>query len=245
MADLEKVIPGWTTGEWTVPEWSFDGPPALLINHMQVGIAGTGANSGAPHAQEKAAMDALGTIDKQRQLIAAFRRRGLPIVFMSVVQDPIGYLPKWGIIFEMGRHVAPSGHLNNPTNVAMAEVIDELGRRPEEPLLYHTGICPMTGSHLEDYLRQFGVRDIVLTGWTAHSTLYNSVVQLTDHWFSVVVPADATGAPERDADCADMVLRKMMRMWCLVSSVDDVIAHLPDNGPLDAVTDDVAHATHT
>ena len=44
---------------------------------------------------------------------------------------------------------------------------------------------------------------------------------------SVVVPRYATGAPERDADCAEVVLNKMMRMWELVTTVDDLIAHLP------------------
>lgn len=228
MADLEDKIPGWTTGEWEVPEWKFDATPALVINHMQMGIAGSGEMSGAPYSQEKEAMDALNTIEKQKQLIAAFRERKLPIVFMSVVPDPIGYLPKWGFIFEMSKFTAPKGHLNNLKLAELCEVMPEVGRLPEEPLLYHTGTCPMTGSHLNEYLRQFGVREIVLTGWTAHSTLYNSIVQLTNNWYSVVVPKDASGAPERDKDCADIVLRKMMRMWGLVTTVDDVIAHLPN-----------------
>ena len=229
MADLEDEIPGWVTGEWEVPEWSFDGNPALVVNHMQVGIAGTGEFSGAPHSQELVQMEKLGTIEKQRQLIAAFRERNLPVVFMSVVPNPIGYVPKWGFIFQMTGTVGPKGHLNNPKTAELAEVIDEMGRLPEEPLLYHTGTSPMTGSHLEEYLRQFAVRDIVLTGWTAHSTLYNSVVQLTNAFYSVVVPGDATGAPERDADAAEIVLTKMMRMWGLVTTVDDVVSHLPDN----------------
>jgi nicotinamidase-related amidase len=227
MADLEHVIPGWVDGKWEVPEWSFDGNPALIINHMQVGIAGTGEFSGAPHSQEKKAMDRLGTIERQKKLIAAFRERNLPLVFMSVIPDPIGYLPKWGFIFEMSKLKAPKGQLNNPKLAELTEVMPEMGRRPEEPLFYHTGHSPLTGNHLEEYLRQFCVRDIVLTGWTAHSTLYNSMIQFTNHWYSVVVPRDATGAPERDQDCADVVLNKMMRMWGLVTTVDDVIAHLP------------------
>lgn len=229
MADLQDKIPGWETGEWVVPKWSFDGNPALIINHMQVGIAGSGVMSGAPYAQEKKAMDELGTIEKQKKLIAAFRERNLPVVFISVIPDPINYLPKWGFIFEMSKYAAPKGHLNNKRLAELCEVMPEMGRRPEEPVLCHTGHSPMTGSHLEEYLRQFGVRDIVLTGWTAHSTLYNSLVQFTNHWYSVVVPQDASGAPARDADCADIVFRKMMRMWGLVTTVDDVIAHLPNN----------------
>ncbi len=227
MADLEGVIPGWVDGKWQVPEWSFDGEPALVINHMQVGIAGTGEFSGAPFGQEKEQMERLGTIAHQKKLIAAFRERNLPVIFMSVIPNPINYLPKWGFIFEMTGKVGPKGLLNNPKTAELGEVIVEMGRLPGEPLFYHTGHSPLTGNHLMEYLRQFNVRDIVLTGWTAHSTLYNSLLQLTNHWYSVVVPGDATGAPDRDMDCADIVLSKMMRMWGLVTTVSDVIAHLP------------------
>jgi len=229
MADMRDSIPGWETGDWELPEWSFDGNPALIINHMQVGIAGTGKYSGAPFEQELQAMEELGTIAKQKQLIAAFRERNLPVVFISVIPNPIGYLPKWGFIFDMNAAKAPMGNLNNRELTDLTEVIPELGRLPGEPLLYHTGNSPMTSSHVDAYLRQFDVHDIVLTGWTAHSTLYNSIVQFTNDFYSVVVPGDATGAPARDADCADIVLRKMMRMWGLVTTVDDVITHLPDN----------------
>jgi len=229
MADLKGIIPGWETGEWKVPEWSFDGNPALIINHMQVGIAGTGEYSGAPFEQEVKAMKKLGTIEKQKKLIAAFRERNLPVIFVSVIANAIGFIPKWGFILEMTRLKAPKGNLDNPRVKELCEVIPELGRLPEEPLFYHTSHSPLTGNNLEHYLRNLGVKDIVLTGWTAHSTLYNSLIQFTDRYFSVVIPKDATGAPERDADCADIVLRKMARMWGLVTTVDDVIVHLPDN----------------
>jgi len=232
MAELSGIIPGWDNGDWEVPEWSFDGNPALVINHMQVGIAGTGKMSGAPFAQEKEAMERLNTIAMQKKLIAAFREKKLPVVFVSVIPNPIGYLPKWGHIFEMSKLTAPEGRLNNKDLDELTQIIPEMGKLPEEPLLYHTGHSPMTGSHLEEYLRQFGVRDIVMTGWTAHSTLYNSMVQLTNAWFSVVVPRDATGAPKRDEICAETVLNRMMRMWGLVTTVDDVIAHLPEYKPL-------------
>jgi nicotinamidase-related amidase len=227
MADLDDVIPGWSTGDWQVPEWSFDSTPALVVNHMQMGIVGTGQYSGAPIAQERKQMERLGTIKQQKKLIDAFRERNLPVIFMSVVPNPIGYVPKWGFIFQMVNNVVAAGRTDNPELAKAVQVIDEMGRLPHEPLLLHTGHSPMTGSHLEEYVRQFGTREIVMTGWTAHSTLYNSMVQLTDKWFSVVVPADATGAPDRDLEAADIVLKKMMRMWGLVTSVDDVIEHLP------------------
>jgi len=229
MADLEKEIPGWLDGKWEEGDWSFDGNPALVINHMQKGIAGGGKFSGAPYSQEKEAMDRLDTIAMQKKLIAAFRERNLPVIFVSVIPNPIGILPKWGHIFEMSRLCSPLGLLDNPEMADGCQIMPEMGRLPSEPVFYHTGHSPLTGNHLEDYLKFLHVTDIVLTGWTAHSTLYNSLLQFTNHWFSVVVPKDATGAPARDAECAEMVLRRMMWMYGLVSTVDNVIARLPDN----------------
>ena len=107
-------------------------------------------------------------------------------------------MPKWGFIFDMLRRCAPPGNPNNPEVAEMIQVIPELGRKPEEPLLGHTGTCLFTGSNLNEYLRHHGVTDLVITGFTAHSTVYNSVIQATDMYFSVVVPRDSTGSPGRD-----------------------------------------------
>lgn len=224
MADM--AIPGWKDGKWKVPKWKFDGNPALIINHMQVGIVGTGEFSGSPHEQEAKSIEEGDIIGYQKKLLKAFRGKKLPIIFVSVIPNPIGILPKWGFIFEMSAAKAPAGRLNNAKLAKLTEVIPELGRRPDEQLVYHTGTCPFTGSHLEEVLRHHGVKDLVLCGYTAHSTIYNTVVQATNHWYSVVVPREATGAPERDKDCAEIVLNKMIRMWGLVTTVDDVIAHL-------------------
>lgn len=229
VVDLSKEIPGFDNGAYEVPEWVFDGNPALVINHMQEGIAGTGKFSGAPFDQEVAAMKRYNTIENQKKLIAAFRERNLPIFWVAVVPNPIEFTPKWGFIYEMNDACAPAGHLDNPEVAEAVQIMKELGRLPSEPLFCHTGCCPLTDNHLEVMLRRHNVQDIVLTGWTIHSTLYNSLIQLTDHYFSVVVPKDCSGSPERDEDCMQVVMNKMMRMYGLVTTLDDVIAHLPDN----------------
>ena len=226
-AKLNEDIPGWSTGEWAVPVWKFDGRPALIINHMQQGIVGTGRFTGAPVEQQKAYLDSHPEIiGNQKKLLAAFREKGYPIVFISVIPDPIGYVPKWGFIFDMLRRCAPHGNPSNPEVAEMIEVIPELGRRPEEPLLGHTGTCLFTGSNLNEYLRHEGVTDLVITGFTAHSTVYNSVIQATDMYYSVVVPRDSTGSPGRDEQLAGVVLDQMMRMYALVTTTDEIISHL-------------------
>jgi nicotinamidase-related amidase len=222
MADLSSM-PGFKDGKWEVPEWSFDGDPALVICHMQMAVVGS--KEGA-FAEEREAIDRLGIIEQQKKLIAAFREKRLPICFVAVIMDGFGSLPKWGFIFDIGRQMAPKGHLDNPIVAGGCGIIPELGRLTEEPVFCHQSHSPLTGSMLGEYLRQLSVKEIVLTGWTAHSILYNAMLDFTRQWFSVVVPQDATGSSARDQDCADVVLNKMMRTWGLVTTVEDVIAHL-------------------
>jgi nicotinamidase-related amidase len=116
---------------------------------MQMGIAGSGKFSGAPFAQEKKAMDELNTIAMQKKLIAAFREKNLPVIFVAVMSDPINYLPKWGFIFEMSKITAPKGYLDNPELAEGCKIIPELGRLGGTVFIHRHSL--MTGTHLEEY----------------------------------------------------------------------------------------------
>lgn len=238
LLDLNEVIPGWSTYDFSIPEWKFDGKPALLISHMQEGIVGKGPYGGwmggAPKEQQQAHLASTDIIPNQKKLLAAFRERNLPIIF-AVVSPPthLGFYPKWGFIWRMMASRAPiesvpADNLNSdPAIQAMVQIIPELERRPNEPLLIHTGAALFTGTNLNDILRHHCVNEVVMTGYTVHSTVYNSVIQLCDHYYSVVVPIDSTGGPDRDAPSPEVVSTKMIQMYGLATTTDDVIAHLP------------------
>jgi nicotinamidase-related amidase len=226
--DLDKAIPGWSTGKWTVPEWKFDRTPVLIINHMQEGIVGEGRISGAPKEQTHAYLDSHPyIIANQKKLLAAFREKKLPIFFISVVTNPVGAVPKWGFIFRMVSARSPLGTVDNPEVKELVQVIPEMGRRPEEPLLYHTLGGLFAGTSLEELMRPYGVQEMVITGFTAHSTVYNSVIEAIGKGYSVVIPRDSTGSPGRDQGCDEFVFDRLMPMYALVTTTDDVIKHLP------------------
>jgi nicotinamidase-related amidase len=194
---------------------------------MQEGIVGGGRFTGAPMDQQKAYFDSHpNIIANQKKLLAAFREKKLPIYFVSVIPNPITFVPKWGFIFQMVSHRSPKGYLDNPELKELVQIIPEMGRRPDERLVCHTGTCLFTGSHLEEMLRHEKVEDLVITGFTAHSTLYNSVIQATDKYYSVVIPRDSTGSFGRDEGCDDFVFDRMMPMYSLVTTTDDIIKHL-------------------
>jgi len=226
--DLDEIIPGWSTGKFTIPEWKFDRKPALILNHMQDGIVGSGTYSGSPVEQMREYMKSHPQlIGNQKKLLAAFRERKLPIFFVCCLPRPLGFYPKWGFIFRMATAAAPLGYLDNPEVREGCQVIPDLERRPEEQILYHTGTSLFNGTNLEQVLRHHGVEELVLSGFTAHSTVYNSVVIATDLYYSVVVPRDSTGSPGRDTGNDDFVFDKLMPMYALVTTTDDVIKHLP------------------
>lgn len=228
LPNMEDVVPGWRTGKYEPQEWSFDGRPALIINHMQEGIVGGGRFNGGPVDQTQAYLKSHPhLIANQKKLLAAFREKKLPIFFVSVLPNPIGIIPKWGFIFKMTKARSPLGWLDNPELKEAVQIIPQMGKLPEERHVFHTGTCLFTGSHLEEMLRFENVRDLVITGFTAHSTLYNSVIQATDKYYSVVIPRDSSGSPGRDEGCDEFVFDRMMPMYSLVTTTDDIIKHLP------------------
>jgi nicotinamidase-related amidase len=222
----EMAITGWKDGKWKVPDWKMDGKPALIVVHMQQGIVGKGTFSGAPHEQEIENIKEFGIVDKQKALLKAFRDKKLPVIFVNVLPNPLGFLPPWGFIFKMTKEKSPVGLLDNPALRAEVEVIPEMERKPSDYVLYHTGICAFTNSHLDIVLKHEGVKSVVITGYTGHSSVYNACIQAADLWYSVIIPRDSTGAPARDQRAFDAVMDLMAQAWALITTTEDVIAHL-------------------
>lgn len=223
---LNSAIIGWDDGKWEMPKWEMDGKPALLVIHMQQGIAGKGTFSGGPIYQQVKDIKESGIIKKQKALLKAFREKKLPVIFVNVIPNPIGFVPSFGFIFRMIKEKkAPIGYLDNPTLRAEVEVIPEMERQPSDYLLYHTSISAFN-SDLDAVLKHHCVRTVVITGYTAHSSVYNTCIRAADLWYSVIVPRDATSSPARDYQAYKAVMEQMIWMYGMVSTTDDVIAHL-------------------
>lgn len=238
--NLNDTITGWDDGEFQPPEhWEFDGNPALVVCHMQEGIVGRGKYgamfTGCPADQEYAYLDAHPEIiQNQQKLLKAFRDRGLPVIFVSTCMPThTGFIPKWGTIWNMMKSRLSGSDLDRTnifTNQALIEsvqCIPEMERRPEEPVLVHTGTTAFTATDLDAILRYHGVNELVITGFTVHSTVLLTALTAADHYFSSVVPIDSTGSPGRDEHLGVIAKKYLLPHTAMATTTEDVINHLP------------------
>lgn len=200
-------------------EWKMKGKPALVILHMQQGIIGKRGNIPGLHE----AVQRSGIIPRQQALLKAFRDKALPVIFVRALhvassQDPCGVLPAYGSIFRLMESVQET-----PDSL---EIIPELAPRPGEPILTNWLMGAFTNSGLDEVLKACGAETLVLAGCVTHMAVYTAALQAVDRWYSVIIAADACTAPSAQAKVEEMVLETMAPNIALVTSTEDVLAHL-------------------
>jgi len=210
-------------------KWKMDGKPGLVILHMQQGIVGTGSYVGKEWWERGIkAVKEDGIIGKQQELLKAFRNKNLPVIFVNVLTNPMGTVPAYGKLWKMAEKENRGGNrlLDLPEVQEGLRTIPELGQRSDEPLLITWLIGAFSNSGLDIMLKLKGVKTIVLTGFAAHSAVYNTLVQAADLWYSVVIPRDSTTSPREEKLGYDAVMECMAPTLSLVTTTEDVISHL-------------------
>jgi nicotinamidase-related amidase len=223
-----------------VSEWKMDGKPALVLFHMQKGLAGEQdfiPNWGGDAA---VAIRESGMIDRILDLLAAFRAKKLPVAFVNAIPNPIGVLPAYGHIYnEIKAANLRSDLLHDERMRNGLDVMPEMNRRPDEPILMNWLLGAFTMSGLDIWLKTQGVKTCVFGGFAGHSVVYTSTVQAGDDWYSVIIPRDATcvlvprvTVPEGtdiaaiDKKVEEVVFDILAPAYSLVTTTEDVIKHL-------------------
>ena len=210
-------------------EWKMNGKPALVLLHMQEGIVGKGYFIPGRHEEATKAIKESGMIDRIQELLKAFRDRKLPVVFVSTFPNPLGVVPAYGWLMRNIEDAKVDPDLLHSERTRQGiDVIPEMDRRPDEPILWNWLLGGFSNSGLDLVLKQRDVKTVVLAGFAAHSVVYSTGVQATDHWYSVVIPRDASisGTGEGDKLAYKAVMEFMFSAFSLVTTTKDVIAHL-------------------
>jgi nicotinamidase-related amidase len=202
-----------------VSEWEMKGKPALVLLHMQEGISGEHGN--IPGLAE--AIKANDVIARQKALLKAFRGRKLPVIYVRALhvtseQNPAGALPAYGELFRLIEIAKPT-----PNNL---EIIAELAPQAGEPVLTNWIIGAFNNSGLDQVLKAKGAETLVMAGCVTHIAVYTAALQAVDLMYSVIIAADACTAPSSQAEAERVVLDIMAPNIALVTSTEDVIAHL-------------------
>ncbi len=173
------------------------GKPAVVFNHMQVGLAGGGSftRNWSPNAMEQ--IKRTGFVENCRLLADTFREKGLPVIFVNAVPDPFGKLPEYGDLpDEIRSTFGAKGHPNWYTDKWYRkgmEVMPEMGFNPEtDYCLYNWLVHPLTQSGLDVVMRANDCKTIIWAGYAQHSACTTATLVAADYWFNNILPVDAS-----------------------------------------------------
>ncbi|MCQ2511948.1 MAG: cysteine hydrolase [Lachnospiraceae bacterium] len=194
------------------------GKPALVLNHMQRGLAGEGLfiPNWGPHAAQ--GIKESGMVEKCRELADAFRAKGLPVIFCNAIPKPLPYMPAYGDLPKEQDAAFPEARMYNPVTDEFArrgcEVMPEMGYNPDtDYIVYNWHVHPFTCSGLEKLCHVLGVDTIVWGGFAMNSVVYTSCVVAQDYWLNNIVAVDSSY----------ICVQLSKKSW--TPEIDDIVAH--------------------
>jgi nicotinamidase-related amidase len=203
-------------------EWSLVGKPALVVVHMQNSVVK------APSPLEvmghcRACWED-GIVPRIQALQTAFRAKGFPVIFI-VTFTPDGFAqPAYGPFWPAAQDTGC-----NRMGTRDVEVIEELAPLPGERIVYNWPFNIFQKDRrqendLQQLLDRLGVETIVLTGVATGMSVGHAAFTLADKFYNLVVPSDT--CTDGNKQLHDTVITSMIPAIALVTTADDVIAHL-------------------
>jgi nicotinamidase-related amidase len=146
---------------------------ALVVVDMQNDFVKEGGTLVVP--------DAEATLPKLQDLLDLARRSGMKVVFTQDTHAEGD--PEWEIWPEHVREGSWGW-----------EIVEELTPREDELVIRKVRYDAFYGTHLDHYLRVWGVDTLVICGTVANICVHYTAASAALRWFEVVVPRDATSA---------------------------------------------------
>ena len=108
---------------------------------------------------------------------------------------------------------------------SMGDIVAEVAPEPGDVVIAREqGLTGFHATGLDDYLRNSGVRTVVLVGVSVNVGIIGTAIEAVNRGYTVVVATDAVvGDPPEYGDDA---LRFTVRNLAYLATVDEVIAHL-------------------
>jgi nicotinamidase-related amidase len=218
-----------------------EGTPALVLFHMQRGLAGEQDFIPNWGGDAVGAIRDSGMVEKIQELLAAFRAKKLPVAFVNAIPNPLGKVPAYGYLYDEIRaaNFEKLDLLHDERLRYGLDVMPEMARQPDEPILMSWLLGGFTMSGLDTWLKLNKVDTCVFGGFAGHSVVYTSTLQAGDYWYNVVIPRDATCVliprmtiPEgwdpvgADKKVEEVVFDILAPTYSLVTTTTDVIKHL-------------------
>jgi len=135
-------------------------------------------------------------LEANRQLLGAFRGKGLPVVFTTVVYHD----ERQARVF---RDRVPALEILKP-GTRWVNIDERVAPEPGEAVFEKCWASAFFRTGLDDYLRGRGVDSLVVTGLTTSGCVRASAVDGLQHDYRVVIPAEAVGDRNEEAHRANL-----------------------------------------
>jgi ureidoacrylate peracid hydrolase len=165
----------------------------------------------------------MGTIPHVKQLADAFRKAGLPVVYLAHVVKPDYSDAQW----PYWRRALPVGGGNRTFIVEGtwgAQIVDDLRPREGEHLVVKKGFGGFSNTPLDTILRNLGVTTCVVSGVTTCVCVSTTVRGGVEHNYRMILVGDAVADVHRDTHDAE--LKTMARVFADVKTTEEVVAML-------------------
>jgi maleamate amidohydrolase len=151
------------------------------------------------------------------QLLAAFRERGLPVVFTTIAYDD-------GQLASLAWLKKATGMRALRLGTRLVQIDERLSPRPDEHLVVKTGASAFFGTDLPAYLASCRVDTLVVTGATTSGCVRATVVDAVQYGYPALVPQDCVA--DRAQGPHDASLFDMNEKYADVTHADDVLSYL-------------------
>ncbi|MBN1321521.1 MAG: cysteine hydrolase [Thermoleophilia bacterium] len=205
-------------------DWILAGRAALLIVHMQNSVCKVPSPLEALGHWRAAEED--GIVPRIRALQEAFRAKGLPVIFVCTYTPLEFKAPIYGGFWPGAKE---SGA--NRMGTRDVEVIEELAPVEGEPVFYNWPFNILESTDLHEHLMDGGIETVVLAGVATGMSLGTAAFALAERFYNLIVPSDACTDARRDLH--RVIIESMIPAIGLVTTTDDVIAHLVVAGASD------------
>jgi len=135
-------------------------------------------------------------VEANRKLLHAFREKGLPVVFTTVVYHDDSQA-------RVFRDRIPALDILQP-GTHWVKVDSRLEPAEGEPVFEKQWASGFFKTGLDEYLRKAGVDSLVVTGLTTSGCVRATAVDGLQHDFKVVIPAEAVGDRNAEAHRANL-----------------------------------------
>ncbi len=181
--------------------------PALVLVDMICGFTDPACPLGSPADQVVAACS---------QLLQAFRQRGLPVFFTTVIYRDDNQA-------RVFRNRLPALDVLTPES-AWVKVDPRLAPQEGEPVIEKQWASGFFATNLAERLQTAGADSLVVAGLTTSGCVRATVVDGLQHNYRVVVPRQATG--DRNPAAHEANLFDLNAKYADVTDVEEVLTHL-------------------